>query len=53
MDKPAGRGRGKFAVAGAQQDQEDRLTAVEDYLADLIADGTLPEPVVEPMEPES
>lgn len=47
MDKGSGRGRGKFTAAGVQADQEARLTAVEDYLADLIEAGTLPEPVVE------
>jgi hypothetical protein len=37
-----GRGRGRFAVAGHEEDQENRLTHLEDYLSDLIADGTLP-----------
>ena len=40
--KPPGRGAGKFAVAGHEQDQENRISHLEDYLADLIEDGTLP-----------
>lgn len=47
VDKPFGRGLGKFAVAGHEADQETRIGALEDYLADLIEAGTLPEPVVE------
>ena len=51
-DKTVGRGRGKFTAAGVQADQEARLTALEDYLADLVADGTLPAPDVEEEEGE-
>ena len=40
--KPPGRGMGRFAVAGHEQDQENRISHLEDYLADLIDDGTLP-----------
>lgn len=50
-DKGSGRGRGKFTAAGVQADQEARLSAVEDYLAGLIEDGTLPEPEVPEEEP--
>lgn len=46
-DKPSGRGIGKFAVAGHEASQEERLGALEDYLADLVESGVLPEPVVE------
>ena len=49
-DKGTGRGRGKFTAAGVQADQDARLTAVEDYLADLIEAGTLPAPVIEEEE---
>jgi hypothetical protein len=45
-DKGSGKGRGKFTAAGVQADQEARISALEDYLAGLIEDGTLPEPEV-------
>jgi hypothetical protein len=48
--KGAGRGRGKFTAKGVQAAVEDRLSAIEDYLAGLIEDGTLPEPEVEAPE---
>lgn len=50
-DKASGRGKGKFTAAGVQADQEARLTAVEDYLSDLVDNGTLPAPVVEEEPP--
>lgn len=49
-EKTVGRGRGKFTAAGVQADQEARLTALEDYIADLVELGTLPAPVVEEEE---
>lgn len=49
-EKTVGRGRGRFTAAGVQADQEARITALEDYLADLVELGTLPEPAVEDEE---
>jgi hypothetical protein len=45
-DKGSGRGRGRFTAAGVQADQEARLSAIEDYLADQIEQGNLSEPEV-------
>lgn len=53
MEKTVGRGRGKFTAAGVQADQEARLTALEDYIADQIEAGVLPAPVVEEEEVEA
>jgi hypothetical protein len=50
-DKPVGRGTGRFTAAGVQADQEARIAGIEDYLASLIENGTLPAPEEEP-EPE-
>ena len=47
MDKAVGRGRGKYSAAGVAEDVEARLTALEDYLSDLIDEGRLPVPEVE------
>lgn len=52
-EKTVGRGRGKFTAAGVQADQEARLTALEDYIADLVENGTLPAPMVEEEEVEA
>lgn len=43
-EKGPGRGRGKFTAPGVQADQENRIAALEDYLSDLVDDGTLPAP---------
>jgi hypothetical protein len=45
--KAGGRGRGRFAAKGVEADQEARLSAIEDFLADQIEAGNLSEPVVE------
>jgi hypothetical protein len=50
-DKPVGRGRGRYTAAGVGADVEARLTAIEDYLADLIDDATLPPPEIEEEPP--
>jgi hypothetical protein len=51
-EKTVGRGRGRYTSAGIQADQEARITALEDYLSDLVDDGTLPAPVIEEEEEE-
>lgn len=45
-------GQGRFTKAGVQADQEARIAGLEDYLAGLIENGTLPAPEEEP-EPEA
>lgn len=52
MDKAPGRGKGKFGVAGHEEDQEARISALEDYLADQIESGVLPPPAPPVEEPE-
>jgi hypothetical protein len=53
VEKTVGRGRGRFTAAGVQADQEARITALEDYISDLVEAGALPAPEVEEEEVEA